>query len=294
MDIEGYLRDKKAQVEAFMAHHLTRPLRPEVLKESMLYSLMAGGKRLRPVLALATYEACGKNPDTIVRYAAALEMIHTYSLIHDDLPSMDNDDLRRGKPTNHKVYGEAMAILAGDALLTEAFGLLIDTDGGKVSEGALLAAAREVALAAGVQGMVAGQAQDILSESSEIDEETLVFIHTHKTATLIKASVMLGALLAGAGEDEKAALESYGANVGLAFQIVDDILDIKGDTKELGKPAGSDERKNKMTYPALYGVGPSMARAEELITKAVAALSDFGPEAEPLRAVAMLIIERRN
>jgi len=265
------------------------------LQEAMLYSLFAGGKRIRPVLALASYEACGGNPAEIVPYAATLELIHTYSLIHDDLPAMDNDDLRRGKPTNHKVYGEAIAILAGDALLTEAFSILSDPSLSKtLKEANLLKALREIALASGLSGMVAGQVQDILSENLDPDRETLEFIHMRKTATLIRASVMMGPILYGSSKDILESLSEYGSKIGLAFQVIDDILDIEGDAKELGKPIGSDERANKMTYPSLYGIEESREIARGLISSAVSSLSSFSSKADPMRAIADYLLNRRS
>jgi geranylgeranyl diphosphate synthase type II len=293
MDIKSYLKERGGLVNSFLSSYFDKPFLPAVLRESMRYSLLAGGKRLRPILAMASYEACGKNPADIIQYASALELIHTYSLIHDDLPAMDNDDMRRGKPTNHKVYGEAIAILAGDGLLTEAFFMLLDTSG-SVSKESLIEAAREVALAAGVHGMVGGQAQDIISENSEPEAQALQFIHKHKTGALITASVKLGGILAEADKNTLDALTSYGENLGVAFQIVDDILDVSGDASVLGKPTGSDEKKKKMTYPSLYGIDLSMKKAEELITNAIDALDIFSENAEPLREIAKYILKRRH
>jgi geranylgeranyl diphosphate synthase type II len=251
--------------------------------------------------------------------AAALELIHTYSLIHDDLPAMDNDDLRRGQPTNHRVFGEGMAILAGDALLTEAFLMMTnlrthdarstmhDTNAAyrfhnepsqKISSPItyrlLLRALRDVARAAGAYGMVGGQAQDILSESSEPSRETLNFIHFHKTAALITASVRIGPILANSGTKKLRALTCYGENIGLAFQIVDDILNVEGTTVELGKPVGSDSRKNKLTYPSLYGIGVARQKADEYLSEALRALAEFSSGSEPLREIAHYLVTRRN
>ncbi|MEJ2683435.1 MAG: polyprenyl synthetase family protein [Candidatus Sulfobium sp.] len=295
MDIAVYLKEKKELVDSFFQGYFEKPGRPSILIESMLYSLFAGGKRLRPVLALAAYEACGGIAADIVPYASTLELIHTYSLIHDDLPAMDNDDLRRGKPTNHRVYGEAMAILAGDALLTEAFCILSDPGLGRaVSERKLLRALSELAESSGCRGMVAGQAQDILSENGEPDGEMLRFIHAHKTASLIRASVKMGPLLYGSEGDELEALALYGYRIGLAFQVIDDILDIEGDEKETGKPTGSDERINKMTYPRLYGVEKSRSIAGDLVSEARSALDSFGTRADPLREIAGYLLKRRS
>jgi geranylgeranyl diphosphate synthase type II len=295
MDLKKYLTDKKEAVDSFFRSYFKEQRKPPVLQQAMLYSLFAGGKRVRPILALASYEACGGNPAEIIPYASTLELVHTYSLIHDDLPAMDNDDLRRGKPTNHIVYGEAMAILAGDALLTEAFSILSDPSlSGAVKETDLLRALREIAVASGLNGMVAGQAQDILSENFGPDHETLEFIHIHKTAALIRASVLMGPLLYGSSTDLLNPLLKYGNNIGLAFQVIDDILDIEGDAEELGKPIGSDERANKMTYPSIYGIEKSRDIATELISSAVSSLSSFSSKADPLRQLAEYLLNRRS
>lgn len=295
MDIKLYLKDKQGLVDTFFKTYFSRHHNPPVLQEAMRYSLFAGGKRIRPILALAAYETCGGDPRDIVPYASTLELIHTYSLIHDDLPAMDNDDLRRGKPTNHKVYGEAIAILAGDALLTEAFSILADaTLSSKVSAAHLMGALREIALASGLDGMVAGQVQDMLSENREPDSETLKFIHSHKTGALLRASVRIGPILYGSGQTSLDALTAYGDSIGLAFQVIDDILDIEGDTEEMGKTAGSDEKINKMTYPRLYGLQRSKEIASNLIADAKAALSVFSSEADSLREIADYLLSRRN
>ncbi|MDP2167335.1 MAG: polyprenyl synthetase family protein [Thermodesulfovibrionales bacterium] len=293
MDLKAYLNAKRTLVDSFLRSYFRRRFSPPLLREAMLYSLMAGGKRLRPILCLASYEACGKDSKDIIKYASALELIHTYSLIHDDLPSMDNDDLRRGKPTSHKVYGEAIAILAGDGLLTEAFRLLSE-ESPKIKTQALLKGINEVASGAGIKGMVAGQAQDIISEDATPDGKTLSFIHRHKTGALITSSVRLGAILAAASKSRLDALTHYAKNLGLAFQIVDDILDIKGSTEDLGKPAGSDLRKKKMTYPALYGIEESRKKAERLIEGALGSLRGFPKSADPLREIARYVLIRNN
>jgi geranylgeranyl diphosphate synthase, type II len=295
MNLNEYITEKRKAVDAFFHSYFTAQRRPPVLQQAMLYSLFAGGKRIRPILALASYEACSGNPADIVPYASTLELIHTYSLIHDDLPAMDNDDLRRGKPTSHKMYGEAIAILAGDALLTEAFSILSDPSlSNNVREADLLRALREIALASGLNGMVAGQVQDILSEKFEPDHETLEFIHRHKTAALIRASVMMGPILCGSSADISDALSEYGDNIGLAFQVIDDILDVDGDAEELGKPVGSDEKANKLTYPSLYGMQKSRDIAAELVSSALSSLSSFSYKADPLREIANYLLNRRN
>jgi geranylgeranyl diphosphate synthase type II len=294
-DMTMYLKEKRELVDTFLKSYFENPLSPSMLYDAMKYSLFAGGKRIRPILTIASYEACGGDPDDIIPQATAVELIHTYSLIHDDLPAMDNDELRRGKPTSHKVFGEAMAILAGDALLTEAFHMMtVTTSKKKFRPTYLMKAIREIAFAAGACGMVGGQAQDILSEKSEPDLHILNFIHLHKTAALIKASVRIGALLAGIRENKLKSLTTYGENIGLAFQIVDDILDIEGVTEELGKSAGSDIEKNKMTYPSLIGIYESRKRAQELVAEAIKSIRKFSSEALPLREIARYLIKRRT
>jgi geranylgeranyl diphosphate synthase type II len=311
MDIKVYLKEKRELIDSYLASYFEEPSAPPVLHEAMKYSLLAGGKRIRPILAMASYEACGKDPKDIIPQASSIELIHTYSLIHDDLPAMDDDDLRRGKPTNHKMFGEAMAILAGDALLTEAFLMMTNTGTqdsrcrtrcervsgamrpASVSCRSVLKAVREVAMAAGAYGMVGGQAQDILSENSEPDRETLDFIHFHKTAALIAASVRIGPMLANSAKNRLRALTRYGECIGLAFQVVDDILDIEGTTEELGKPAGSDDKKKKLTYPSIFGIEGARLKAKELISASVDALRSFSSDADPLREIAGYLRERR-
>jgi geranylgeranyl diphosphate synthase type II len=332
MDIKIYLDQKREFIDSYLKSYLDAPSSPAVLHEAMQYSLMAGGKRIRPILAMASYEACGGDAKTIIPQAAALELIHTYSLIHDDLPAMDDDDLRRGKPTSHKVFGEAMAILAGDALLTEAFLMITETNsplppftkvgnknieppftkvknknikppfykggvggfsGERIKPSSLLKAVREIALAGGAYGMVGGQAQDILSENEEPDRDTLDFIHTHKTAALIAASVRIGPILANSRKKQLHALTKYGENIGLTFQIIDDILDVEGTTEELGKSAGSDRKKKKMTYPSLFGIDGARKKATDLVKEAIDALKIFSSEADPLREIAGYLRERK-
>ena len=320
MDIKTYLQEKRQSIDSYLKSYFEAPSAPPVLNEAMKYSLFAGGKRIRPILALASYEACGGDPAKIIPQAAALELIHTYSLIHDDLPAMDNDELRRGKPTSHKVFGEAIAILAGDALLTEAFLMMTSTNPLlpcfskegiadidpqfrkgrrvgiseiKIKPSSLLKAVRELALSAGANGMVGGQAQDILSENSEPDGDTLEFIHLHKTTALITASVRMGPILADSRRHKLYSLTRYGESIGLAFQIIDDILDIEGTTEELGKAAGVDSKKKKLTYPLLFGIEGARQKAKDLIESATDALSIFSSEAGPLREIAKYLGERR-
>jgi geranylgeranyl diphosphate synthase type II len=294
MNIKPYLQEQQTRVDAYLKSYFSSPIRPPQLFEAMKYSLFAGGKRIRPILALASYEACGRNPEEILHCASALELIHTYSLIHDDLPAMDDDDLRRGKPSNHKVFGEAIAILAGDALLTEAFSMIVTMQKPvNIPATSIVRVIREIAQAAGVLGMVGGQAQDILSENTEIDSTTLDFIHRHKTAALIAASVKIGPILADAGDEQLHRLSEYGETIGLAFQIIDDILDVEGSTEELGKTAGSDLARKKATYPSLFGVRDARNKARDLITAAIDALAPFSEKADPLREIAVYLIERK-
>ncbi|MBI5191743.1 MAG: polyprenyl synthetase family protein [Nitrospirae bacterium] len=302
MDLKQYLKAKRDLVDGFLYSATPAADKyPASLHGSMRYSLEAGGKRVRPVLALAAAEAV-KGGDAsgvpgLLAAASSLELIHTYSLIHDDLPAMDDDDLRRGKPTNHKVWGEAMAILAGDALLTHAFELLTDpAHTGGTEPRALVSIIREVAVGSGSHGMVGGQAVDIESEGEDkqVDFATLEYIHVHKTGALIRASVRVGAFAAGADAAQLAALTRYGMDVGLAFQVADDILDIEGDQAEIGKDVGSDVARGKKTYPAFVGLEESKRRARELADSAVEALSTFGPSADPLREIARYIVSRRS
>jgi geranylgeranyl diphosphate synthase type II len=259
----------------------------------MRYSLFAGGKRLRPILMIAASEAVGGTAQQVMHAACAMEMIHTYSLVHDDLPAMDDDDFRRGRPTNHIAYGEATAILAGDALLTEAFRLLADTDANlTIPPATALRVIELVARYSGSQGMVGGQIVDMESEGKEIDFPTLEYIHTHKTGGLILASVQVGALLGGGDEEQLAALTRFGGAAGLAFQIADDILDVVGDRAELGKNVGSDQARGKATYPALLGLAEARQRARELCDIAVESLTPLGAAAETLQVLARYIVDR--
>jgi len=268
---------------------------PEIIHEAMRYSIFAGGKRLRPVLVLAGAECCGAKPETVLPTAAAMELIHTYSLVHDDLPAMDDDDLRRGRPTNHKVYGEAVAILAGDALLTKAFELI--SKNAKIRGVPSKAVAEVVGLVshgAGTFGMIGGQVVDLESEHKTPDQEMLQYIHLSKTAALIAASVVGGGLYAGGSEDQVKQLRCYGQSIGLAFQIVDDILDVTQTSEQLGKTAGKDLASEKATFPALFGLEESRKRASALLTSAGDALKGFGSRAETLETIARFLIEREN
>jgi geranylgeranyl diphosphate synthase, type II len=293
MDLAAYLSERAKWVEAALARSIEDAAIPEQLRDAMRYSLEAGGKRLRPSLVFAGAEAVGGTSDRVMAAAVAIEMIHTFSLIHDDLPAMDDDDLRRGKPTNHKVYGEALAILAGDGLLAEAFFVLSESRG-SADPWRLLETIHDIARATGGRGMTGGQVLDMEAAGKKVNEAALAQLHLAKTGALIKASVMAGARLCGATEAQLEALSRYGEAVGLAFQIADDILDIEGTEAELGKDIGSDEEKGKSTYPALLGIPASRRQAAALADLAGAVLKEFGPSAEPLRQIARYAIERKR
>jgi geranylgeranyl diphosphate synthase type II len=292
--LEDYLHQQQQRVEQSLSAFLP-PLDsyPPVLMDAMRYSVFAGGKRLRPILLLTATETVGGDPTTVLPAACALEYIHTYSMIHDDLPAMDNDTYRRGKLTNHMVYGEAMAILAGDALLTHAFEVLHSAPLVEHFPPALLVqVAYRLARAAGSFGMIGGQVVDVLSEGQRVPLETLEYIHRHKTAALIESAVTIGALLGGATPEQMQALEQYGHCLGWAFQITDDILDVEGDATLMGKEVGRDAQKEKVTYPALLGVEVSRQHALELMQKGISALAPFAHHAERLRQIAAYIVAR--
>lgn len=293
MDLQGYLAEKTGIVNKRLLRLLPGVVDyPQSLHKAMHYSLFAGGKRLRPVLVLAAAEAVGGQIEAAVNTACAFECIHTYSLIHDDLPAIDNDDLRRGRPTCHKEFGEATAILAGDALLTIAFGLIAATKG--ATPAAVLGAVSELAKAAGSTGMIGGQMIDIESEGKEVSFPVLEYIHIHKTGELIRASVRSGAILGGADDAGLESLTRYSEAIGLAFQIADDILDVEGSSEEMGKPTGGDQKKGKATYPAIIGLDASRQRAAELVEMAIGALSGFDAKADPLREIARYITARKK
>ena len=292
-DLKQYLKARRLTVEEALEVALPQQDGPETrVVEAMRYSLFAGGKRLRPILCLAASEAVGGDLKAAMPAGCALEMIHTYSLIHDDLPAMDDDDLRRGKPTNHKVFGEAIAILAGDGLLTEAFVLLSDYNS-LLPERAVQVIG-VIAEAASYRGMVGGQVVDILSQNKRADLETVQQMHSRKTAALIAAATESGALAGKGSEAQVAALARYGRAIGLAFQIADDILDIEGDTELLGKTTGADEARGKVTYPAAVGLERSRQAANEMVNDALAALEGFDDRANPLRSLANYIITRKK
>ena len=295
LNLAGIMTERRTLVDAALERWLpVQTDRPPKVHEAMRYSVFAGGKRLRPLLALFACEAVGADPAEAMPAAVALELIHTYSLIHDDLPAMDDDDVRRGRPTCHKVYGEAIAILAGDGLLTHAFRVLADPGANGGAAARRLQVIAEIAEAAGSQGMVGGQAMDILSEGHALDRETLLYLHTHKTGALIRASIRAGGIAGGATDESLAALTRYGEAVGLAFQIVDDILDVEGATEEMGKSAGSDARKHKATYPALFGLEVSRRDAARLLAEGKAALRPLGEKAAILAALADFVGKRRH
>jgi len=295
MELNNYLAERKKYIDKVLDEILLDSnIEPGVIHEAMRYSVFAGGKRLRPILCLAACEAVGGSLEAVSKVACALELIHTYSLIHDDLPAMDNDDLRRGKPTNHIIYGEANAILAGDALLTYAFQIISQQGLDFANKVALLQVSKEIAEASGTLGMIGGQVVDIISEGQTIDIKTLEYIHNHKTGALIKASVRAGAILGGGTDEEVDNLTTYATNLGLAFQITDDLLDIIGDETKLGKPIGSDDKNEKATFPGLFGIEKSQQMAREAIDKAVNSLNCFGKKAEPLRLLAIYLLNREN
>ncbi len=293
LDLQAYLSGKIELVNKGLKELLHGEEEyPQNLHRAMHYSLFAGGKRVRPALVLASAEAVGGSAAEALNTACAFECIHTYSLIHDDLPAIDNDDMRRGRPTCHKAFGEAAAILAGDALLTAAFELVAAT---KTSDPAkVIKVIAELSKASGSVGMIGGQMVDIESEGAEVPFPVLEYIHIHKTGELILAAVRCGAIIGGAGKSELESLSRYGKSIGLAFQIADDILDVEGSAAEMGKNTGGDEKKGKATYPALIGLDESRKRAEELVAIALKSLEGFDEKAGPLRAIARYIVERRK
>jgi geranylgeranyl diphosphate synthase type II len=296
MNLKSYLSEKRTLVDEGLRVYFpeAKGLRADLIK-AMEYSLFAGGKRLRPILCIAGAEAVGGSAADVLPIACSLELIHTYSLIHDDLPTMDNDDLRRGKPTNHKIFGEAIAILAGDGLLTEAFSLITRPEvTEKVSPQILLKVIHLIADAAGYDGMVGGQVVDIQSEGKKVNLATLDYMHTRKTGALITAAVTSGAMLGGGREGQTKDIFCYGQKIGLAFQISDDILDIEGDSETLGKRVGADQKKGKITYPAVVGLNRSKEIQSQLVDSAIESLGSFDHRADPLKQIARYIIERRK
>ena len=296
MDLKKYLQEKRTVIDDALEGFLPEVGGPaaDVIK-AMRYSLFAGGKRLRPILCMAGADSVGGQERAVLPVACALELIHTYSLIHDDLPVMDDDDLRRGKPTSHKVFGEAVALLAGDGLLTEAFRLISETEpGGRLTLQAVIKVMGLIGDAAGYQGMVGGQVVDIQSEGKPVTPELVQFIHTRKTGALITASVTSGAVLGGGNPDQVASITAYGKGIGLAFQISDDILDIEGDSETMGKGVGGDTQRGKATYPSVHGLEKAREMEIEAVDGALDAIGAFDDRADPLRHIAKYIIERKK
>lgn len=292
MDIGDYLSKLRTEVDERLCRLLpAESENPSTIHQAMRYSVFAGGKRLRPVLVVASGESLGGVRDTLLHLGAAVEMMHTYSLIHDDLPALDNDDLRRGRPTCHRVFGDAIAILAGDALLTRCYQVLGELP--NVSDSTRLAVVLEIAYATGtVEGMIGGQVVDLESEGKTISAPALEYIHRSKTGALLTACTRCGALAACAGPAQLNALTEFGRKIGLAFQIVDDILDMTASSEKLGKTAGKDQKVKKATYPALYGIDASRQKAQELVSGAMEEILDLGARAEPLRGLAQFVCSR--
>jgi geranylgeranyl diphosphate synthase type II len=291
MNLKRYLVSRQKEVDRALDRFLpAESVAPATIHKAMRYSLFAGGKRLRPILCLAAADACGGKSEAALPYACAVECIHTYSLIHDDLPSMDNDDLRRGRPTCHKVFGDAIAILAGDALLTIAFE--IATRAKRVSRYDLGEVMREITEAAGSRKLIAGQVADLEAEGKTLSREQVRSIHENKTAALLTASVRLGAMAANAGAKQLTAVSAFGRSLGLAFQVIDDILDVTQTSEKLGKSAGKDLAAKKATYPAVFGLEKSRSEARRLTTRAHTALESLGENAQVLRALADYLLAR--
>ena len=291
MDFKAYYANQQKLVENFLKNRIAKKGISKV-DDAMEYSLLAGGKRIRPILLMATAEALGSKGYNYLPVACGLEMIHTYSLIHDDLPCMDDDDYRRGRLTNHKVFGEAMAVLAGDGLLTLAFEVMLEQK--NVEPAALIETVREMAMCAGNFGMVGGQGLDLEFEGRQITPEQLRKLHAGKTGALFIAAIRGGAHLAGATDEQLLALTKFADLLGLAFQITDDILDVEGTEEELGKPVGSDEKNHKSTYVSLYGLEAAHELAGKTVDEALECLEMFGENAEPLREITRLMTNRKK
>ena len=294
-DLTVYIDNKNQQINVALEKILHASIPSEPIVEAMKYSLMAGGKRIRPVLCLAAAEAVGGKPQAVLPAACALEIVHTYSLIHDDLPAMDNDDLRRGKPTCHVAFDEATAILAGDALLTLAFQVLssVQSTPGNQASG-WLKVIHIISTAAGYRGMIRGQMLDMAAEGQHLTVDELKSMHALKTGALIEASLLCGALLADARKRQMDILKTYARSIGLAFQVTDDILNVEGNPKIMGKAVGTDELREKSTYPAILGIERSRQFAKNLVDEALQALEVFDKKADPLRALATYIIDRKR
>ncbi|MBN9646505.1 polyprenyl synthetase family protein [Terrisporobacter glycolicus] len=293
MEFKDVLKGKINYIETLLNEYMPKEEGyQQTVIQAMNYSLKAGGKRLRPILTLESCKIVGGKEEDAIPFAVAIEMIHTYSLIHDDLPALDNDDLRRGKPTNHKVFGEAMATLAGDALLNYAFEIMLSSSIDKKDSNKYLKAINEVAKHAGIYGMIGGQVVDVESENKTIDKDKLDFIHLNKTAAMIIGCMRAGAIIGGASEEELEKVTKYGKNIGLSFQIVDDILDITGDEAKLGKPIGSDIENSKSTYPSLLGLEKSRQIARQLIDEGKSSIDDLSSEIDFLNQLGDYIISR--
>jgi len=291
VNLKAYLRSRQKLIDRALDRYLPKEnTRPATIHKAMRYSLFAGGKRLRPILTLAATEACGGKMEAALPLACAMECIHTYSLVHDDLPSMDNDDFRRGRPTCHKVFGDGIAVLAGDALLTIAFEIVSRAKSTRRYDMSVLL--REVALAAGSEKLIAGQVADLEAEGKKATREQLRYIHENKTAAILTTSVRLGAMSANADAKKLKAITNFGRALGLAFQVIDDILDVTQTTEKLGKSAGKDIAAKKATYPAVMGLEKSRAEARRLTRKAHDALSSFGGTSEVLNSLANYLLER--
>lgn len=294
-NLTSYINSKNKQINSYLESIFSDTMKDQQIVAAMRYSLMAGGKRLRPILCLAAAEAVGGRQDEALPAAGALEMIHTYSLIHDDLPAMDDDQLRRGKPTCHVAFDEATAILAGDALLTLAFQILSSVEISNPEHAlAWLQVIRTLADAAGYCGMIQGQMLDISSEGRNLSMDELESMHQLKTGALITASLRCGAIIGGAGKDQQAALQAYAGNIGLAFQVADDILNVEGDPELLGKAVGTDQLREKSTYPSILGLRDSKQLAKKLVRNALQAIENFDKRSDALRAIATYIIERQR
>ena len=290
MDLKRYLKARQQEVDRALDRFLPKEsTRPSTIHKAMRYSLFAGGKRLRPILCLAAAESCGGLTSSAIPLACAVECIHTYSLIHDDLPSMDNDDFRRGRPTCHKVFGDAIAVLAGDALLTIAFEIAAEAEAWPRYD---LRAIRELAVAAGSQRLIAGQVADLEGEGKRINRVQLRYIHENKTSALLRTSIRLGAMSANATPTQLSALSDFGFALGLAFQVIDDILDVTQTSEKLGKSAGKDAAAHKATYPSVLGLEKSRAEAGRLTRQAHDALSPLGKRADTLHVLANYLLER--
>ena len=293
MEFKQCLKEKASFVEKVLKEYMPKEEGyQKTVIEAMNYSLSAGGKRLRPILTLEACKIVGGNEDEAIPFAIAIEMIHTYSLIHDDLPALDNDDLRRGRPTNHKVYGEAMGILAGDALLNYAFEVMLAGSINKENPEKYLKAINEIAKGAGIYGMIGGQVVDVESENKQIEKEKLDYIHMNKTAAMMVGCMRAGATIGGANSEQMEEITIYAKNIGLSFQIVDDILDIVGDEAKLGKKVGSDIENHKSTYPSLLGLDKSKEIAHNLIDEAKKSIEKLSDDVDFLKGLAEYIIDR--